>query len=291
MNSTDCVSASSPIKEAACLASYVGQTFIIAYKELTEPLEKALHNEGLSYEMLRQEPRQENIKYSPSYLCLMNHRRAWEKTLQQNTPSLIVEADFVPVIGMGQLPLPFNPQAQNVGIAWLYTCAPQVYSVSGEGYASGYSASTVAYLVTPPGAKALIELSEQIRAQYGETHYSSWDSEVDRFLRECQLKNFIPFRNYGEHGGLPNPEHRERGLSPSHRADILYNSLAFMPIYALAEGQEDRLKFFRVRLLARLKGIGRLVTGRYLRWKIVKLSKNPLRLIAFALSRHLTNIL
>jgi hypothetical protein len=145
--------------------------------------------------------------------------------------------------------------------------------------------------VTPESAKNLIDLEGKIRKEIGANKYSSWDSEVNRFLRERQFKNYMPFRNYGEHGGFPNPEHRERGLSPSHRADILEGNLAFMPIYASAQGKDNYLKFFLVRLQARLKGIGRLATGRYLRWKMVKLSKYPLRLMGFALSRHLTGFL
>ncbi|HEY9836036.1 MAG TPA: hypothetical protein V6D27_04010, partial [Vampirovibrionales bacterium] len=93
--------------------------------------------------------------------------------------------------------------------------------------------------------------------------------------------------NYGEHGGRPNPEHRQNQLSSSHRADVLYGKLAFLPMYA-GEAQEGTLKCLGVRLQARLKGIGRLVTGRYIRLPVLKQSSVPGRLLSFAIRRHLT---
>jgi hypothetical protein len=111
--------------------------------------------------------------FSPSYLCLLNHKRAWEIASLQCQPTLIVEADFVPVVGFGQLPLPFKREQKNVGIAWLYVCAPQLYNVSAQGYAEGFSVSTVAYLVTPEAAKQLINLEEKVRTETGTNSYSS----------------------------------------------------------------------------------------------------------------------
>lgn len=269
------------------LADRVSQVFVIAYKEPTELLEKALIREGFTCQVLRQEPNPAFKGFSPSYLCLLNHRRAWEQAIRTSRPVLVVEADFVPVIGMGSLPLPFNSTQPDVGIAWLYTCAPQIYSISPEGYAQGYSASTVAYIVTPQGARCLLELADEIRTTVGPTAYSSWDSTIDNFLRRHKLKNYIPFRNYGEHGGKPNPEHRHNGLSASHRADVLYGKLAFSPLYATIQGTTP-LTFPLARLMARYKGIARLASGRFLRFKILRNSSVPGRLLKFAIGRHLS---
>lgn len=272
------------------VADFVQQTLIIAHQESTDLLEKTLNIEGLTCEVLRQKPIKENIHYSRSYLCMMNHRKAWEKTIEKNSPSLIVEADFVPVIGIGKLPLPFPPQEKKLGIAWLYTCAPQVYSVSEQGYASGYSTAMVAYIITSESAKCLISLSDKIIEKYGETNYSTWDSEVNGFLRSQKLKNYLPFRNYGEHGGIPNPEHKKNGLSTTHRADVLYGKLAFMPDYA-AQDSLPWLKFARERMQGRLKGIARLVTGKFLRFKILKQSSTPKQMLSFAMGRQLSPFL
>ncbi|XWK85938.1 MAG: LPS biosynthesis glycosyltransferase [Phormidium sp.] len=265
----------------------IGKVFIIAYKEPTQLLEEVLTKENFQYEVLRQEHKPEYQTYSRSYLCLMNHRHAWEKAIQESKPTLIIEADFVPVIGFGKLPLPFNPHQSDVGISWLYTCASQVYSVSETGYAEGFSVSTVAYIVTPLAAKYLIELGEDINQKYGTNAYSSWDSDIDKFIRQKALKNYIPFRNYGEHGGLPNLEHYKNGLSKTHRADVLYGKLAFLPFYASQErgGKENLLT---ARIQARFKGIARLLLGKFLRIPVVQGSSTPTRLISFAIRRQLS---
>ncbi|MGB7439675.1 MAG: hypothetical protein WA919_01290 [Coleofasciculaceae cyanobacterium] len=266
----------------------VGKVFIIAYQESTRLLEETLTKEGFNCEVLRQESKPEYQHFSRSYLCLLNHLHAWEKALQSKKPTLIVEADFVPVVGFGELPLPFNQHQTDLGIAWLYTCAPQIYSVSSNGYAQGFSTSMVAYIVNSQVAKHLIAYTEEIRQKVGPNNYSAWDSGVDSFLLRRKLKNYIPFRNYGEHGGVPNPEHSQNGLSKTHRADILYGKLAFFPSYALDKGRKNRLKLLSVRLKARLKGIARLGIGRFLRWPIVRESSVPFRLIGFAVGRQLS---
>lgn len=268
------------------LGDCIDRALIIAYKESTQQLEFALSREGFRCEVQRQETKPEFQNFSRSYLCLMNHRRAWEIAVLEAKPTLIVEADFVPVLGFGKLPLPFNPNQSDVGISWLYTCAPQVYSVSSDGYAEGFSVSTVAYIVTAQGARCLLDLAEEVTQKQGATTYSSWDSSIDSFLRQRKLKNYIPWRNYGEHGGLPNLEHYQNNLSRTHRADVLYGKLAFMPLYAVDE-KGRQLAFFAVRLQARLKGIARLLTGRFLRLKVLQGSSTPAKVLSFAVLRHL----
>ena len=280
-------STANPTPQSHQLANCIGRVFIIAYKESTQLLEETLAKEGFSCEVLRQEHQPEYKDFSPSYLCLLNHRRAWVEAAQQSKPTLIVEADFVPVQGLGKLPLPFNPHQTDVGVAWLYNCASQVYYVSVDGYAQGFSTSLVAYIVTTYAAQYLIEMAEEVRQKVGTSNYSSWDSNIDSILLAKQLKNYIPFRNYGEHGGLPNPEHHRHGLSKTHRADVLYGKLAFVPSYALAGGN-SQLKFLSVRLKARLKGIARLVMGKFLRVPVIQGSSTPGRLISFAVRRQLS---
>lgn len=278
------------------LQTHIGKAFIIAHNEQTDLLQHTLLAEGLNCEVLRQVHQPEFQTYSRSYLALLNHRYAWERAIAISSPTLIVEADFVPVKGFGQLPLPFSPDQERVGMAWIYTCAPQMYSVSESGYAEGYSSSMVAYIVTPKGAECLIDWAEEIRQTIGPTVYSSWDSSIDPFLRQRGLKNFIPFRNYGEHGGRPNPEHHQHGLSRSHRADVLYGELAFMPLYALSADHQSteamswssHWNYVQVRSHARFKGLVRLLSGKYLRPKIVRNSSVPLWLLSFALRRQLS---
>jgi hypothetical protein len=271
------------------LVDQISKVLIIAYRESTQVLEAALVKEGFECEVVRQVDREELRGSSPSYLCMLNHQRAWRQAAEAEQPILIVEADFVPVEGIGKLPVPYDPDDQKVGIAWLYTCASQVYSVSERGYARGFSTAMVAYILTPQSAGALVEMVEEIRATSGADAYTTWDSGVEGFLRARRFRNYIPFRNYGEHGGRPNPEHRQNGLSSVHRADVLYGKLAFLPPYAVQpDGKGSQLQLLTARLEARLKGIARLVRGRFLRFKIVRTSSVPGRLIGFALRRQLS---
>ncbi len=271
------------------LIDHIDKVFIIAHEEPTQQLEDTFAQEHLACEVLRQQHRAEYQGYSPSFLCLLNHRCAWEKALTSGKPTLIVEADFVPVRGFGKLPVPFKLSQPDVGITWLYTCAPQVYSVTPEGYAEGYSTSMVAYLVTPAAAQALIELSDHIQQTVGPTNYSAWDSGAEKFLRERGLKSYIAFRNYGEHGGRPNPEHQQNGLSRVHRADVLYGPLAFVPLYALDEktGQTQQITYLSERFQARLKGAARLLAGKFVKTKVLRYSSFPGRILRFAVGRQI----
>jgi len=269
------------------LTDAIAHTLIIAYKEDTQQLETCLTEQGFDCRVVRQQHQPEYQDYSPSYLCLLNHCAAWQQVIELGQPALICEADFVPVKRLGQRPLPYDPTLSNVGIAWLYTCAPQIYSVSPQNHAIGFSTSMVAYILTPIGAQHLLEHAQQIAKKPGPTQYSAWDSEIEEFLRQRQLNSYVPWRNYGEHGGKPNPEHKKAGLSPAHRADVLYGPLAFTPIYA--EGQSPSgLPVFYSRLKARTKGLGRLVLGKYVRPPVLAGSKTPLHMLKFAVGRQLT---
>jgi hypothetical protein len=104
------------VSSSRSLVNCIGKTLIIAYKESTELLEKALEQEGLQWEVLRQETKEEYKEFSPSYRCLLNHKRAWEMAAAEGKFTLIVEADFVPVVGLGKLPLPFDPEQKNVRV-------------------------------------------------------------------------------------------------------------------------------------------------------------------------------
>lgn len=266
------------------LAEAIGQTFILAYRESTDLLESTLRQESLQCEVLRQIDCPEYRAYASIYRCMLNHQTAWQQAARSLQPTLIIEADFVPVIGFGQLPLPFNLAQPDVGITWLYTCAPQLYSVTAEGFGEGFSTGLVAYVVTPAAAQALIDLVAEITKKYG-TGYYNFDSYIDEFLRNRGFKNYIGFRNYGEHGGKPNPEHRRNRMSGIHRADVLYGKLAFSPAYT--EAAQPLLHYWLARIQARSKGIGRLLLGKFLRIKVIRESSVPLRLINFAIRRQL----
>ena len=276
------VQESSANTSALRLVDCIGQTLVLAHREDTTQLVSTLSAAGCDCTVLRQTHQPAYAAYARSYLCLLNHRRAWEQALTQDQPTLIVEADFVPVTNLGELPPPFDPSDPHLGIAWLYTCAPQIYTISDGGYAAGYSTSMVAYVVTAQSAALLLALADDVTQDPGPTAYSPWDSGIEYYLRDRNLTNYVPWRNYGEHGGLPNPEHRQNRLSPNHRADVLYGPLAFAPAYSTAESVG------RARAYARMKGLGRLLLNKYLRWPVLTGSSQPLALLKFALGRQLT---
>lgn len=266
------------------LEATVGQTFILAYRESTQLLADTLQQEGLPCEVIRQTDRPEYETYASIYRCMLNHQTAWQRAAQSPHPTLVVEADFVPVVGLGQLPLPFSLTQPDVGIGWLYTCAPQLYSVTAEGFGEGFSTGLVAYVLTPAAAQALTHLVAEITENHG-TDYYNFDSQIDSFLRRHGFKNYIGFRNYGEHGGRPNPEHRRNRMSGTHRADVLYGKLAFTPVYA--DLGKTSLSLWFARVQARCKGIARLLLGKFLRIKVMRESSVPLRLLSFAIRRQL----
>lgn len=281
------------------LVDCIAQTFVIAYKEPTEQLTQALSDAGCECSVLRQVHQPGYETYSPSFLCLLNHRSAWELALRSQKPTLIVEADFIPVKNFGALPPPFDPTDENMGIAWLYTCASQVYNVTekaGATFAQGYSTSMVAYVVTPKSARLLIELAAQVEKDPGPRAYSPWDSGIEYYLRDRGLKNYVPFRNYGEHGGLPNLEHQQNKLSKAHRADVLYGKLAFAPMYAYSHGQfhgqlngqVNRWQWLKGRTYGRIKGVGRVLLMKYLRGEVIRKSDQGGRLVRWAIARQLT---
>ncbi len=280
------------------LRDFIQRAYIVCYKENIDVLSEALECQGIDCVVCRQVHRPGHETYSSSYLCLLNHVGIWKNIVDRNELGLIVEADFVPTRRMMDLPVPFDVEPsdqgndhdrpiQNLGMSWLYTCAPQVYSVSAQGKAIGFSASTVAYVVSPQAAQVLLKYAEAIRENPGPTQYSSWDSGIEEVMRKHQLQSYIAFRCYGEHGGKANPEHRLNGLSPEHRADILYDDLAFLPPYATDESL-PWLTLFLTRCQGRIKGLGRLLLGRYIRLQTLKKSSIPLRIIRFVISRHLT---
>lgn len=272
------------IADQPVLQETIGRTLIIAYRETTERLEQALTATGLPCQVLRQPDCPEYANYASIYRCLLNHQQAWTLAAQATQPTLIVEADFVPVRTLGQLPLPFRFNQADVGIAWIYTCAPQLYSVTREGFGEGYSVSTVAYIVTPLAAAALCEFVAEVTQQHG-TDYFNFDSYLDSFLRRRGFKNYIAFRNYGEHGGRGNPEHRRNGMSGLHRADVLAGQLAFLPDY-VPQTRSAALILRLSRTQARLKGIARLLLGKFVRPKVLRHSSVPGRMIRFALGRQ-----
>lgn len=119
-----------------------------------------------------------------------------------------------------------------------------------EQFFVGSSVSVVAYVVSPLVARYLLEFADQSLATIDPRQWYAFDGYVWQFLDERGIPTFIPFRNYGEHGGWMSPGHRQEGrkLLP-HRAECLMGPLYFLPFYA--RGRTGR--FLVVRFLHKLK--------------------------------------
>ena len=90
--------------------------------------------------------------------------------------------------------------------------------------------------------------------------YRPWETYLGIFLRkERGIRNYFTTRQYGEHGGLANPEHRQSGARAWHEADVLAGRLAFLPAYAKGSRALYRLR----RLRGWSRGFLRLVTARF----------------------------
>lgn len=271
------------------LKDYIDKIYIVSNKLSTDKLKDEFIIEGFKIEELRQQFKSEYRGMSKSYLCFLNHKNAWVKALNSDKFSLIVEEDFVPVKNFSQLPLPFDAGDKKFGICWLYYVGVQIYSVSIQGYISGEAAGMVAYIISSESAKVLLDFAEEIEKKWDPKEYFAFDTKVKTFFLSRGKKNYLSYRNYGEHGGLINIEHKTSGIRRCgmHRADVLYGKLSFLPYYA----KSNRLRYYMVRLEARIYGMMRLLIGRYLRPKLLFNSSIPLRLLKIAIGRQLTAIL
>ena len=90
--------------------------------------------------------------------------------------------------------------------------------------------TTVAYVLSRESAVLLQDFDEEEIARTNLRNYTSWETRLGSFLRKRKgIRNHIPLRQFGEHGGLPNPEHKRAGLRDWHEADMLACPLAFQP--------------------------------------------------------------
>jgi hypothetical protein len=256
---------------------------IVAHKEDTSQLRKTLLTEGFSVEEVRGPYTQEQLSYSFIIRSFVNHANAWKIAKSRRKPTVVVEADFVPVTGFGGLPAPVPSAAWETSLAYLYSVGPQVWDLVSPQVARGHGGGVVALLIPPKVAELLLVFFEEELRVNPLGKYSSWDSRVGYWLNDRGIQSYIPYRHYGEHGGkIGNPEHAKAGLGRAHRADVLCGHMAFAPAYA----DESLLRYWRIRAWARLWGAGRLASGRFLAWHDFARSNWP-QMARFAAGRLL----
>ena len=268
--------------EALTLSVFSPHVVIVAYKEDTTPLNRSLQNEGFTVEEVRGPYTPQQLNYSAAMRCLVNHSNAWRIAATSSLPTIIVEADFVPVQGIGDLPVPLPSENLYSGISYLYACGPQVWDLATPSIARGHAGAMVALLIPPKVAQLLLDFFEnEVQINFtGE--YSPWDAKIGYWLKEKGIQSYIPYRNYGEHGGIGNPEHRKAGLGRQHQADALQGKLLFKPMYS----NNNQLFYYKKRFRARIWGILRLLSGRLIAWHDLQRS-GSLQILRFTIGRLL----
>ena len=268
----------------ASLRASCSGVLIVTYKEDTRELISALTREGFAAEEVKGPYTEEQLSYSAVMQALVNHANAWRVAASRSLPTIIMEPDFVPVRGFGDLPVPLPPGKDIDSLAYLYSVGPEIWDLATPNVARARCGSVVAVLMPPKVAALLLDFFEEEVAANKAGKYRPWDSGMGYWLLARGVESYLPYRHYGEHGGLGNPEHARFGLGRNHRADALAGRLAFLPIYA--KGSAWRL--YRARMRGRLWGVLRLLTGRLLRWHDLARAKGNRRtLLRFAIGRLL----
>ena len=262
------------------------KVYVVAHKEDTSKLEATLASEGFSVQVNRLSYTAQETKYSAAYRCLLNHMDVWARVQSDGEPAIVVEADFVPVRGMARLPSPVPACRLHHSIAWLYYGGGRLRGMDDEGYALGTAPTMVAILCSPAGAGCMLRFGRQECVAEKVGKYSTWDVQLAVDVRAHGITVYLPFKSYGEHGGLGNTEHEKHGVRTHHRADVLWGRLAFLPAYA-----HGRLvTYWGTRLFYRCRGTLKLFAGRYIPFReMVGRPEYPAQLLArmtaFALRR------
>jgi hypothetical protein len=244
------------------LRDIVKNAVIIAYKEDVSRLEIALAAEGFDVQVIRANYTDKELKYSRNSKTFVSHRTAWQKVVELSGYTLICEADFVPCRGIGDFEV-FWPLDNPYAWGYLYQGSPRILAIVGPNrFLRGHTSPLVCYAINGAVASLMLKFFEDEMERYDFSTYFSFDAHLQWNVMGLGGEAYIPMRHYGEHGGLPNPEHATLGLQPNqgrHRADNLMGPLHFLPPYA----NGSYLSFLRVRFLAHVKGLLRLLTGRW----------------------------
>lgn len=246
---------------------------ILAYREDTTRLEEALRAEGFKVEVQRAVYSERELTYSRTIRCLLNHLAAWRRAAAREGCTVVVESDFVPCVGSGRAPAPFDPALHGPRAwAFLYGGGPRIIWAHTDGTLEGHAACPVATLISPGAATLLVRFGDEEVARCDLAAHSMWDTIFQWWVMGWGGRCFMPRRHYGEHGGLVNPEHGVARVGwasrfpllmrlpafNNHHAECLLGPLHFQPPYA----RGSRLSFAFTRLVARLIGWARALRGR-----------------------------
>jgi hypothetical protein len=241
----------------------ISRSLIVCFREDVSQLEGALASAGLRPQVLRASYTASELAFPAATRALLSHRRAWQIAAEAPDYTLICEADFVPCNGLGDLPA-FWPTGNPMAWGYLYQGSPRLLAVLGpEQHLRGHCAPLVAYVVNSRVAECMLRFFDVEIAAFGTERYFTWDAHLPWWLMGQGAEAYFPRKHYGEHGGLPNPEHAKSGVvtrAGRHRADNLARPLAFLPQYA----NGSWFTYRKERAVARALGWARLCTGRWI---------------------------
>lgn len=243
------------------LNELVRRSYILAYTEDVEPLFNALAEEKLNPEILRASYSETELTFPRAIRTFLSHRAAWQRATELEGYTLICESDYVPCRGVGSFPS-FWPLSDPMGWGYLYAGSPRLLALVGENkYLRAHCSPLVGYVVNAAIARILLDFFQDEIDRHGTKAYFPFDAHLQWFVMGDGGHAFIPMRNYGEHGGFPNPEHAIFGAprAGQHRADNLAARLHFLPQYS----RGSILSYLRVRAHSRLLGIGRLLANKW----------------------------
>jgi hypothetical protein len=255
--------------------------YIIAHKEDTRKLESFFQNRGFAVRVFRRAYTAEEQGLPSQVRCLLNHQDAWQAIADSGRAGIVVEADFVPVRSFAEAESPFDPDISPVAIGWLYAGGPVIYGFDQRGYAIGSSSTAVALLIMPKAASALAQFAAKEMTDY-RSEILLWDTYFCHHLRGLMnVPTYIPFKQLGDHGGIPNPDHNLHMARGWHQGDILLDRLAFMPLYA----KGSLIRFLAIRSRAVLRGALRVFTGRFIEVPAFRSSRQKRLILWFTLTR------
>ena len=142
-------------------------------------------------------------------------------------------------------------------------------------------------MLNSQSAGAWLKIYHAYRRERDLNNYYQWDVAMPIELRrKYGVHCYISYKCYGEHGGFPNYEHTLKGFRAWHQAESLANSLEFLPAYA----RNSHLRYLGYRLRARLRGIYKLLMGKYFDgWgHFMRLKPDRWKKLLFVLRRVLT---
>jgi hypothetical protein len=255
--------------------------YIIAHKENTQRLENFLRQHGFETHVFRRQYTAEEQVLPSQVRCLLNHQDAWQAIADSGRAGIVVEADFVPIRSFAEACAPFDPEVSPVAIGWLYAGGPVIYGFDRRGFAIGSSSTAVALLIMAEAASALVAFARKELDAYG-PDILLWDTYFCHHLRgKMNVPTYIPLKQFGEHGGIANPDHNTYMARGWHQGDILLDRLAFMPLYA----KGSPLRFLVIRWRATLRGFVRVFTGRFIEVPAFRGSRQKGLILLFTLAR------